>query len=463
MPTFILPGQLAFDHPEEWFVDEYLASTASFLRLIHRADVFRDVVLMIGAYPVSHSSRGWDAVVDQLSQFVRDSFPDLRRDDAVERFPLGSHSVQHFKWVGEDTTAAVRRRGGAWMSLIDEVAVGGILIAPANLFVEVRPVIERVVASLRRLPPSQSGSDQPPRPLTKHARPLVLTGEMALQLNRIRASEVPLDLDEFPDFFLIGPPRTASSWLWGHLSRHPQVFMTTPKETFFFAGFRSLADVDRLAVHEVRHPSKDLSWYLNFFHESSGLAAERQRQCAQDFGTAYAPVVRGEASTAYAASVSANVLSDIVLLNPDIKAISLLRHPVERAWSSVKFTLGTLRDRKIADIPHEEITAFLQSIHVVRCGLYSDQHSLWRAFLRPEHLFTAPFDDVVRRPKELLGSICRFLGIDDAPRFMMRDSSDNRNESESTGAVPEPYRSMLREMFQTEIARQRQSLGVDWS
>ena len=37
-----------------------------------------------------------------------------------------------------------------------------------------------------------------------------------------------------PDFFVLGPPRTASTWLESNLARHPQIWMPPVKELHYF-------------------------------------------------------------------------------------------------------------------------------------------------------------------------------------------------------------------------------------
>ena len=39
-----------------------------------------------------------------------------------------------------------------------------------------------------------------------------------------------------PDFLIIGPQRTGTTWLHAHLRFHPQIFLSEPKELYFFSS-----------------------------------------------------------------------------------------------------------------------------------------------------------------------------------------------------------------------------------
>jgi hypothetical protein len=284
---------------------------------------------------------------------------------------------------------------------------------------------------------------------------------LAGRLAYVCAADPNLDLSAFPDFFLIGPQRTASSWLYGLLRRHPQILMSFPKETGFFVRRPPPGDGATSGPAPVRR--HELAWYLDLFRDSEERAAARREQCLTDFGLAYAPVLRGEASATYAAGITPAALGDAVLLNPDLKAITLVRHPVDRAWSHLKLELGRLRGRPVSEIPQQEIVTLARSLYLVRCGRYGDHQAMWRSYLKPGRFFVAPFDDLVRRPDELMRRVCRFLGVDDTLPLGVTATVDLYNRTEATTVVPEPYRTLLYEMFQDEITRQRDALNVDWS
>ncbi len=110
---------------------------------------------------------------------------------------------------------------------------------------------------------------------------------------------------------LIGPQRTGTTWLHENLRRHPQLLFAREKEIHFF-------NLLKQPGHR-RYRSSSLVWYLDHFTtESSRL-----------------DVLRGEATSSYAA-IDVDLIDTIARLNPRLKAIMLVRDPVDRAWSQFK-------------------------------------------------------------------------------------------------------------------------------
>src|SRR6185295_15366672 len=100
-------------------------------------------------------------------------------------------------------------------------------------------------------------------------------------------------LELFPDFLIVGPQRTGTTWLHAHLRFHPQILLSEPKEIFFFS---------RLKVPD--HPgyqSNELSWYLRFFREPLWRGAAKTALSLWRYRELYRPSVRGEATASYAA------------------------------------------------------------------------------------------------------------------------------------------------------------------
>ena len=80
---------------------------------------------------------------------------------------------------------------------------------------------------------------------------------------KLRWVKVPsgeVDLTCFPDFLLIGPHRTGTTWLYRNLAEHPEVLVSEPKELYFFDRLKSPGD--------TRYCSNELGWYLRFFRDT---------------------------------------------------------------------------------------------------------------------------------------------------------------------------------------------------
>jgi hypothetical protein len=87
----------------------------------------------------------------------------------------------------------------------------------------------------------------------------VIDPAVLAQLHYVRVSDPSANLRRFPDFLIAGPQRTGTTWLHAQLRFHPQIFLSEPKEIFFFSR---LAD-----QRNPKFQSDDLVWYLRFFHD----------------------------------------------------------------------------------------------------------------------------------------------------------------------------------------------------
>src|SRR5512147_848625 len=90
------------------------------------------------------------------------------------------------------------------------------------------------------------------------------------------------NLRYFPDFLIIGPQRTGTTWLHAHLRFHPQIFLSEPKELYFFS---SLERRD-----SKRFVSDQLAWYLRFFRDPLWRRAAKTAICLRRHGELYRPV-----------------------------------------------------------------------------------------------------------------------------------------------------------------------------
>src|SRR5579859_3390407 len=119
----------------------------------------------------------------------------------------------------------------------------------------------------------------------------------------------------FPNFFIIGAARSGTTSLEEYLCQHPDIFITTKKESHFFAAdrfpptFKGPGD-DRLNERVIR----DEESYGQLFADKQGTKAI------------------GETSVFYLCYPhSAERIAQAV---PDAKIIILLREPVARAYSA---------------------------------------------------------------------------------------------------------------------------------
>ena len=261
------------------------------------------------------------------------------------------------------------------------------------------------------------------------------------------------DLRYFPDFLIVGPQRTGTTWLHAHLRYHPEIMLSEPKELFFFSTLKR--------PDSPRYRSNELSWYLRFFHEPLWRVGLRNAISLWRYRERYRPQVRGEATASYAA-LDPEIIREIVALKPGIKVILMIRNPIDRAWSHAKKDLVRNRDRKFADVSAAEFEQFFRDPYQRQCARYVENIDHWSASLQPNHLLVGMFDDVHLRPQALLLEVMRFLGVTADRRYIGEAVREPVNPTESS-KIPEQHRRFLEDLLQDDVRNLRERFGLSWA
>ena len=277
-----------------------------------------------------------------------------------------------------------------------------------------------------------------------------LDAETRSRLRWVNVSET-AELDRFPDFFIVGPQRTGTSWLYVQLRFHPEILLSRPKEIFFFSSLKSR--------DPKRFVTDNLDWYLRFFRDPAWLWAAKTSVCLYRHRRFYRPRVLGESTASYAA-LAPDVIDDVVRLNPAIKVILMLRDPVARAWSDAKYYFERRR-KPISAVPTAEVKAFFTDEYQLKCSRYSQNYDNWSSRLLPGHLLLARFDDIALRPERMLMDIMGFLGVGDDPSYV-HPSVRRPVNTTSSSRISDDYRNFLEDLFSDELARLRDRFGCAW-
>ena len=272
--------------------------------------------------------------------------------------------------------------------------------------------------------------------------------------HQLRYIDVPpgTDWSKFPDFLLIGPQRTGTTWLHANLSFHPHIFMPVTKEIFF---------LNRLDPQHPKHKTSDLREYLKYFHEPWSERWHKTWTHLKIHKEWYWPRVCGEA-TASSAVIPTSILADIVTLNPELKAVLIVRNPVTRAWAHAKKTLVKEEGRDISEITDSTFTDYFASSYQVRCGRYSQIIKNWSQSLKSGHLLLLSFDDISDDPEGLLTRVFQFLGVSSGGKYISPQAKQVINRTDPTHrsyGIPTHLRSFLEDLFADELHQLPSLLG----
>ena len=178
-----------------------------------------------------------------------------------------------------------------------------------------------------------------------------------------------------PNLVIVGAEKCGTSALHFYLDRHPEVFMSQPKELRFFS----------------QEWERGVEWYASHFAE------------------ARTPVA-GEASPQYTSHpFRPHVPERMSSVIPDAKLVLLVRDPLDRILSS------WLGKRAIGDFhPLAEAVRPSMDNEYVAKSAYATQLEQYLPYYDLDRILVLDQDDLLHRRRETLRRVFAFLGVDEA-------------------------------------------------
>lgn len=209
-----------------------------------------------------------------------------------------------------------------------------------------------------------------------------------------------------PNLFIIGASKCGTTSLWHMLNLHPNVFMSNPKEPWFFS-FSSWKD--------------NIQWYERLFENAT---TEK---------------ILGEASPIYSETTLIPELPNrIYQYNPKAKIIFIVREPIDRLKSVWKQTLSTghwyknvianYTDVEVPLMPKELDRAIFEYPPFLEACKYFTHYNNYKKYFEDENILLLFFDDLKDNPKTVYRSMCKFLGI-----VPQKDEQIFRKQNDGTG------------------------------
>jgi len=199
-----------------------------------------------------------------------------------------------------------------------------------------------------------------------------------------------------PNFIVIGAPRCGTTWIHDNLRMHPDIFLPKVKELHFFDN----------------HSDQSIEHYESLFGTWSGQKAV------------------GEITPNYlsgAFSANRHIPDLIHRYLPNVRLISVLRNPVERAYSHYWFNVS--QDARNVGLSFEEKLA--QRPQILEEGLYADHLTRYLSLFDKNQMLILSYDDLKKNSFDFLRQIYTFLDVD--PSFTSGRESLNRNSAYGQG------------------------------
>jgi len=202
-----------------------------------------------------------------------------------------------------------------------------------------------------------------------------------------------------PDFLIIGAAKAGTTSLHNYLEMHPDIYMSSPKETWFFSYFGEDIHSNNKQKKFKKTVYSDLDEYSKLF-----LGDEKKLQ--------------GESSPTYLLFPDTTIENIKKIYGEDhkkLKIIVSLRQPVERMWSQYNHFRSQLRE----ELPFEEaikpdlITQRLEN----NCHPFFDylggsyySYAVNRFMEEFPHIYILFFENFKQNPSQIVNEVSQFIG-----------------------------------------------------
>jgi hypothetical protein len=223
-----------------------------------------------------------------------------------------------------------------------------------------------------------------------------------------------------PDFVVIGGKKCGTTFFYHLLTQHPHVEPAASKELHYF---------DALFDEET------VEWYRRCFPVPKWENGRR--------------TITGEATPYIASRHAPERMAKVV---PRARLISLLRNPIDRAYSDYQQVVRKGREpRTFEEAVEDETSEYLSR------SVYVDQLLRWSEFFPREQMLVLKSEDFFERPTETLSRVLDFL---DLPGWQPEEA-EVRNRGTYTENMDPATRRRLKEYFEPHNRRLYEYLGAD--
>jgi len=191
----------------------------------------------------------------------------------------------------------------------------------------------------------------------------------------------------WPNFFIVGPPKTGTTSLYEYLKKVPEIYMSRIKEPTYFSS--ATVPKDDPVIRPIRNKEE----YLNLFKDGN---------CQK---------IRGEASATYFSDPKAPIIISKII--PEAKILVSLRDPVERGLSHYRNHIekfGISFHDKIKKEMNEK-SEYCRPNVVLRNGLYNECLKRFLDVFGTKQVKIIIFEEWILEPKNVVEEILQFLGI----------------------------------------------------
>lgn len=269
-------------------------------------------------------------------------------------------------------------------------------------------------------------------------------------------------------FLGIGAMKAGTTWLYSMLEHHPDIYFTEQKEIHYFAHKSESIDykltpshrfntmkstINQMHHDQLRDMYTKISWYARYMSDPvddnwymSLFQNQKQEKYSVDFSNLYSHLTPQD--WAHIKSTTKN-----------LKIIYIIRDPLKRLWSHVKFdkqVKGEISD--LQTWQRQDHLNYAKQTHIWENTEYSRVISILKENFSPDQYKIAFFEDIHRSPIEWLRELEEFLDIRKYDYDV--EKANKRVNTSSDVEMPDFYASLFKNDFKTEM-KSLKNLGLN--
>lgn len=269
----------------------------------------------------------------------------------------------------------------------------------------------------------------------------------------------------FPDFLCIGAVKSATTWLYINLYKHPQIWMPPlpTKELHYFDNpSHKITDKlfgqrwydlnwRKLVKSQIKHflctfDCKRFAWDFNY------LFVPRSYRWYASLFPSIEGKITGEITPTYA-RLGEDLVCHIYKTMPKTRIIYLLRNPILRTWSNALMDLSRWGERELSSISDREFIDFFNKSNKREWGNnYLESLKIWETYYPKEQIFIGFFEEIIKRPEDFLIRVFEFLRIDASHKCIPDDVREKHNPG-SGHELPKKYLEYLACKYYDQIEK----------
>jgi hypothetical protein len=272
------------------------------------------------------------------------------------------------------------------------------------------------------------------------------------------------------NFIGIGATKAGTTWLFDRLRDLNQFRLTPIKELHYFDRDKHYY-MSPMTVQTTKFKDRvffDWRWYKRFskdigrtifqypsFYDLKWVLKWHTLNYSDPAYAAMFPKtdtkISGEITPAYSFLKSQDI-SRMFSINNDLKIIFLLRDPIERAWSHIRYRKPSVLQS------FEEIKNFIDSEEQVLRGNYIKTMKEYSSIFPKENILICFYDAIIKKPQELLYETVVFLN-GDANAVIDLDTLNKKSNVSKALKMPSDVYDYLKNKYKKDISSMASVIG----